>query len=83
MLSKNICQIKAKAKCLVWLNEARQQYLNIMHLVARAQVQAGRGEQLVELLQECLSAQNFVVDFQRQYPVENYIKLVLKKCPEL
>ncbi|TDG38423.1 hypothetical protein AWZ03_015155 [Drosophila navojoa] len=83
MLNRNIYQIKAEAKSLPWLNEARQQYLNVVHYIASAQVQAGHGEQLVEMLQECLSAQSFVVDFQRQYPVEVYIKLLMKKWPNL
>ncbi|EDW07667.1 activating signal cointegrator 1 complex subunit 2 [Drosophila mojavensis] len=83
MLNKNIYQIKADAKSLPWLNEARQQYLLAVHYIANGQVQAGHGEQLVELLQECLSAQTFIVDLQRKYPVEVYLKLLMKKCPDL
>ncbi|XP_017850628.1 activating signal cointegrator 1 complex subunit 2 [Drosophila busckii] len=83
MLHRNIFQLKPEASSLRWLNEARQQFLNVVRSVTNAQVEAGRGQQLVELLQECLSAQRFVVDYQRQYPVEHDIAMLLDQCPNI
>ncbi|KAH8276726.1 hypothetical protein KR044_002143 [Drosophila immigrans] len=82
-LYRNIYMINARANSLRWLNEARQQFLNVVRCITRAQVEGGRGQQLVELLQECLSAQTFVVDYQRQYPVEHDIAVLLKTCPKI
>ncbi|XP_060664154.1 activating signal cointegrator 1 complex subunit 2 [Drosophila nasuta] len=83
MLYRNIYMINAHASSLRWLNEARQQFLNVVRSITRAQLEAGRGQQLVELLQECLSAQTFVIDYQRQYPVEHDIAVLLKTCPKI
>lgn len=83
MLYRNIYQINPQANSLPWLNEARQQFLNVVRRITRAQLESGRGQQLVELLQECLSAQTFVVDYQRQYPVEHDVAQLLQRCPSL
>lgn len=68
---------------MAWLNEARQQFLNVVRRITKSQMESARGQQLVELLQECLSAQTFVVDYQRQYPVEHDIAQLLPRCPSL
>lgn len=83
MLYRNIYLNNAQASSLRWLNEARQQFLNVVRRITSAQLQSGRGQQMIELLQECLSAQTFVVDYQRQYPVENDIELLLDRCPNM
>ncbi|XP_032295792.1 activating signal cointegrator 1 complex subunit 2 [Drosophila virilis] len=83
MLYRNIYLNNAQASSLRWLNEARQQFLNVVRRITSAQLQSGRGQQMIELLQECLSAQTFVVDYQRQYPVENDIELLLDRCPNI
>ncbi|XP_034489809.1 activating signal cointegrator 1 complex subunit 2 [Drosophila innubila] len=83
MLYRNIFMINAKASSLLWLNEARQQFLNVVRSITRAQLDSRRGQELVELLQECLSAQTFVVDYQRQYPVEHDINVLLQSCPNI
>ncbi|KAH8387589.1 hypothetical protein KR093_008069 [Drosophila rubida] len=83
MLYRNIYMINANASSLRWLNEARQQFLNVVRTITHAQLEAARGQQLVELLQECLSSQTFVIDYQRQYPVEHDIAVLLKTCPKI
>lgn len=83
MLYRNIYLINPQANSLAWLNEARQQFLNVVRRITKSQMESARGQQLVELLQECLSAQTFVVDYQRQYPVEHDIAQLLPRCPSL
>ncbi|KAL7744405.1 hypothetical protein ACLKA6_001792 [Drosophila palustris] len=83
MLYRNIFMINAKASSLRWLNEARQQFLNVVRSITKAQLNSRRGQELVELLQECLSAQTFVVDYQRLYPVEHDINVLLQSCPHI
>lgn len=83
MLYRNIYLINPQANSLAWLNEARQQFLNVVRRITKSQMESARGQQLVELLQECLSAQTFVVDYQRHYPVEHDIAQLLPRCPSL
>ncbi|EDW00286.1 activating signal cointegrator 1 complex subunit 2 [Drosophila grimshawi] len=83
LLYRNIYLINAQASSLCWLNEARQQFLNVVRRITQAQLQTGHGKQLVELLQECLSAQTFVIDYQRQYPVEQDIAILVERCPNI
>ncbi|XP_017009227.2 activating signal cointegrator 1 complex subunit 2 [Drosophila takahashii] len=83
MLYKNIYMVNPGASSLRWLNETRQQFLFVVRRLVSLQMEAGRGQQLVELLQECLSAQNFVVDYQRQFPLEHDMELLLQRCPNI
>ncbi|XP_001354643.3 activating signal cointegrator 1 complex subunit 2 [Drosophila pseudoobscura] len=83
MLYKNIYMVNPQANSLRWLNETRQQFLGVVRDVISSQLQGGRGQQLVELLQECLSAQTFVVDYQRQYPLEHDMQMLLNRCPNV
>ncbi|XP_017028989.1 activating signal cointegrator 1 complex subunit 2 [Drosophila kikkawai] len=83
MLYKNIYMVNPLASSLRWLNETRQQFLFDVRRVITVQMAEGRGQQLVELLQECLSAQAFVVDYQRQFPLEQDMDLVLQRCPNI
>ncbi|XP_034671177.1 activating signal cointegrator 1 complex subunit 2 [Drosophila subobscura] len=83
MLYKNIYMVNPQANSLRWLNETRQQFLGVVRDVISAQLTGGRGQQLVELLQECLSAQTFVVDYQRQYPLEHDMQTLLNRCPNI
>ncbi|KAH8356867.1 hypothetical protein KR200_004769 [Drosophila serrata] len=83
MLYKNIYIVNPLANSLRWLNETRQQFLFDVRRVITVQLAEGRGQQLVELLQECLSAQAFVVDYQRQFPLEHDMDLLLQRCPNI
>jgi len=83
MLYKNIYMVNPGACSLRWLNETRQQFLFVIRRIVSLQMETGRGQQLVELLQECLSAQTFVVDYQRQFPLENDMELLLQRCPNM
>lgn len=83
MLYRNIHMINPQANSLRWLNETRQQFLLVARRVISIQLEEGRGQQLVEVLQESLAAQTFVVDYQRQFPVENDIDQLLRKCPKV
>ncbi|XP_017064304.1 activating signal cointegrator 1 complex subunit 2 [Drosophila eugracilis] len=83
MLYKNIYMVNPGASSLRWLNETRQQFLFVTRRVISLQMEGGRGQQLVELLQECLSAQTFVVDYQRQFPLEHDMELLLQRCPNI
>ncbi|KAI8036013.1 activating signal cointegrator 1 complex subunit 2 [Drosophila gunungcola] len=83
MLYKNIYMVNPGASSLRWLNETRQQFLSVVRRLVSLQMEAGRGQQLVELLQECLSAQTFVVDYQRQYPLEHDMEMLLQRCPNI
>ncbi|EDW44023.1 activating signal cointegrator 1 complex subunit 2 [Drosophila sechellia] len=83
MLYKNIYMVNPGASSLRWLNETRQQYIFIIRGVVSLQMELGRGQQLVEVMQECLSAQNFVVDYQRQFPLEHDMKLLIQRCPNI
>jgi len=83
MLYKNIYLVNPGASSLRWLNETRQQYIFIVRRVVSLQMESGRGQQLVEVMQECLSAQNFVVDYQRQFPLEHDMKLLIQRCPNM
>ncbi|EDV45672.1 activating signal cointegrator 1 complex subunit 2 [Drosophila erecta] len=83
MLYKNIYMVNPGAQSLRWLNETRQQFLVVIRRVICLQMEAGRGQQLVEVMQECLSAQAFVVDYQRQYPLEHDMAMLVKRCPNI
>ncbi|XP_037725068.1 activating signal cointegrator 1 complex subunit 2 [Drosophila subpulchrella] len=83
MLYKNIYMVNPGASSLRWLNETRQQFLFVFRRIVSLQMETGRGQQLVELLQECLSAQTFVVDYQRQFPLEHDMELLLQRCPNI
>ncbi|KAH8246433.1 hypothetical protein KR026_011448 [Drosophila bipectinata] len=83
MLYRNIHMINPQANSLRWLNETRQQFLLVARRVISLQLEQGRGQQLVEVLQESLAAQTFVVDYQRQFPVEHDIKQLIRKCPKV
>lgn len=83
MLYKNIYIVNPLANSLRLLNETRQQFLFGIRRVITLQMEEGRGQQLVELLQECLSAQAFVVDYQRQFPLEHDMEILLQRCPNM
>ncbi|XP_039500030.1 activating signal cointegrator 1 complex subunit 2 [Drosophila santomea] len=83
MLYKNIYMVNPGAQSLRWLNETRQQFLVVFRRVVSLQMEAGRSQQLVEVMQECLSAQAFVVDYQRQFPLEHDMELLVQRCPNI
>ncbi|XP_068159978.1 activating signal cointegrator 1 complex subunit 2 [Drosophila tropicalis] len=83
VLYRNIYTINPQAPSLRWLNEVRQQFLAVIRAIVQAQLEAGHGQQLVDLLQECLSAQSFVVDYQRHFPIKEDIDLMLQRCPNI
>ncbi|XP_030378474.1 activating signal cointegrator 1 complex subunit 2 [Scaptodrosophila lebanonensis] len=90
MMYKNICLVNPMARSLKWLNEARQQFINAVRSITHAQLQkacqdpqSSSAQKFVELLQECLTAHTFVVDYERQYPVEHDVQQLLPICPSI
>ncbi|XP_037936371.1 activating signal cointegrator 1 complex subunit 2 [Teleopsis dalmanni] len=91
-LYKNIFLINEAAKSLNWLNQARLEYLKAFRSISYAFVESvlinpndslSPSENFIALLTECLAEQMFVVDYQREYPVELDVDILKQACKDL
>ncbi|XP_055844123.1 activating signal cointegrator 1 complex subunit 2 [Episyrphus balteatus] len=91
-LYKNIYIINPNASSLKWLNETRVQlmkafrsivYLHIENVMADPESSLRPAEEFVAIMTECLSDRVFVIDYQREYPIELDVDILKQACKDL
>ncbi|KNC23734.1 hypothetical protein FF38_01210 [Lucilia cuprina] len=91
-LYKNIYLINETAKSLMWLNQARLQFLQafrsisysyVEEVLAKPKASIMATEEFIGLLTECLSEQTFVIDYERHFSVALDMEILKQACEDL
>uniref|UniRef100_A0A1A9X169 CUE domain-containing protein n=1 Tax=Glossina brevipalpis TaxID=37001 RepID=A0A1A9X169_9MUSC len=88
----NIYNVNPHALSLIWVNQARIQFLrafrsiiwiNMEAILTDPRSSALPSENFIAALTECLADQAFVNDYQRQYPIALDVDIIKQACKKL
>ncbi|KAL9898829.1 activating signal cointegrator 1 complex subunit 2-like [Glossina fuscipes fuscipes] len=91
-LYENIYNVKPRALSLIWINQARMQFLrafraivwiHIDAILARPHCSSLPSQKFIATLNECSIDQAFVNDYQRQYPIQLDVDIMNQACTSM
>uniref|UniRef100_A0A1B0ACN2 CUE domain-containing protein n=1 Tax=Glossina pallidipes TaxID=7398 RepID=A0A1B0ACN2_GLOPL len=91
-LYQNIYDINPNSLSLIWINQARVQFLRAFRaivwihmeaILAKPSCSSLPSEKFIAVLTECLVDQAFVDDYQRQYPIQLDVDIIKQACKRI